>query len=204
MIARLNGRPESSSEGVRKMSRMNELALSSSLFVNGAISNVPTTSVLKQVRPNSAMLTQGNLSRGTSTNEISAGGLNVLSMKQLQLLLQRLQILAWLETHGLSWGDVHFGTGARVSPDAGFARLYREDAEAPQLNPIVGLEGVFHAIEDGVHRLFRFRLANARPLDDLIHKIEFDHWRLRLTILYVLSRLQTYSYHPQGALSNVN
>jgi hypothetical protein len=125
-------------------------------------------------------------------------------MKQLRLLLQRLQILAGLEAYGLSGRDIDFGTGAGVSPDAGLARFYREDAEASQLNPIIGLEGIFHAIEDGVNRLFRFRLANTRPLDDLIHKIEFDHWRLRLTIVYLLSLLQPYSYHPEGALGNVN
>jgi hypothetical protein len=52
--------------------------------------------------------------------------------------------------------------------------------------------------------LFRFGLANTRPLDDLIHKIEFDHWRLRLTIVYLLSLLQPYSYHPYGEIRNVN
>jgi hypothetical protein len=125
-------------------------------------------------------------------------------MKHLRLLLQGLQILAGLKAHGLSWRDIHLGTGAGISADAGLAGLDREDAEASQLNPVVGLEGIFHATEDGVDRLFSFRLANTRPLDDLIDKIEFDHWSLRLTIVYLLSLLQTYSYHPQGALSNVN
>jgi hypothetical protein len=126
-------------------------------------------------------------------------------MKHLQLQLQGLQILAGLEPHGLTWGDVYFGPGTGISPDTGLARFDRKDTEASQLNPVVGLEGIFHAVEDGVDRLFSFRLANTRPLDDLIHKIEFDHcWSLRLTIVFLLSLLQTYSYHPQGALSNVN
>jgi hypothetical protein len=205
-MARLNGRPESRIEGVWKISLKSEVALSSTLFVNGSIKTVPTINVLKHVRPNKTMLIQGKLSR-TDRTEISAGGLNVLSMKQLQLLLQRLQrlqILAWLEAHGLTRGDIYFGTGAGVSPDAGLTWFYREDAEASQLNPIVGLEGIFHAIEDGVDRLFCFSLADTRPLDDLIHEIEFDHWLLRLTNLYRLSLLQTYSYHPYGELSNVN
>jgi len=115
-----------------------------------------------------------------------------------------LQILAGFEPYGFSWRDVYFRTGAWITPDTGFPRLYREDAEASQLNPIVGFEGILHTVEDRIDSLFRFGLANTRPLDDLIHKIEFDHWRLRLTIVYLLSLLQPYSYHPYGELRNVN
>jgi hypothetical protein len=161
-------------------------------------------SVLRHVSPKRRTLSQGNLSGGAASNENSAGGVNVLSMKQLQLLLERLQILAGFEPYGFSWRDVHFRTGARITPDTGFPRLYREDAEASQLNPIVGFECILHAVEDRIDSLFRFGLANTRPLDDLIHKIEFDHWRLRLTIVYLLSLLQPYSYHPSGEIRNVN
>jgi len=204
MIARLKGSPESRNDGERNTSRTNEVTLSSTRFVNGAIKTAPTMSVLKQVRPKRRTFSQGNFSGGAASNENSAGGVNVLSMKQLQLLLQRLQILAGLEPHSFSWRDVDLRAGARIAADAGLARFYREDAEATQLNPIVGFECILHAVEDRIDSLFRFGLANTRPFDDLIHKIEFDHWRLRLTILFLLSLLQPYSYHPYGEIRNVN
>src|SRR6266581_1858520 len=152
MIARLKGSPESSREGVRQISRGNEESPLPSVSVNPAIRKVPTMSVLRQVRMNRAMFSQGNFCSGACSNRISAGGLSVLSMKCLVLLLQRLQVFAWLEAHGFSWRDIHFRAGTRVPSDSRLPRLYREDAKATQLNPIVGLEGVFHAIEDGVHR----------------------------------------------------
>jgi hypothetical protein len=33
--------------------------------------------------------------------------------------------------------------------------------------------------------LFRFRLAHSRPLNDLVHKIEFDHWSLRISLINI-------------------
>src|SRR5262245_12999517 len=94
MIARLNGRPESRNDGERNASRTNEVTLSSARFVNGAIKTAPTMSVLRHVSPKRITFSQGNFSGGAASNENSAGGVNVLSMKQLQLLLKRLQILA--------------------------------------------------------------------------------------------------------------
>jgi hypothetical protein len=90
--------------------------------------------------------------------------------------LERLQVLAWFETYGFSGRDIHFRSGPWVSTDTGLPRLYREHAEATQLNPIIRFERILHAIEDGIHCLFRFRLAHSRPLNDLVHKIEFDHF----------------------------
>src|SRR5678816_3771056 len=111
MMARLNGNPESRNEGVRNMSRTNEVTLSSARLVNGAIKTAPTMRVLRHVRPKRRILSQGNFSGGAASSENTAGGGNVLSMKQLQLL-KRLQIRAGLEAYGVSWRDVHFGTGA--------------------------------------------------------------------------------------------
>src|SRR5947208_2499005 len=103
----------------------------------------------------------------------------------MKLLLQRLQVLAWLEAYGLSWRDVHFGSGSRISSDAGFPRLHGKHSETSQLNPIVGLESILHAVEDCVDRLFGFGLTDSRPLNDLIHKIEFDHWNLRISLVNI-------------------
>ena len=124
-------------------------------------------------------------------------------MKQRKRL-ERLQIFAWLEAHCFSGWDIHFRAGTRIPSDARLARFDREDAKPSQLNPIVGLEGIFHGIKDGVNRLLGFCLANTRPLDDLIDKIEFDHLNLRLISVCLLSLLRTYSYHPKGALGNAN
>jgi len=96
-------------------------------------------------------------------------------MKRLVLVLKRLQVFPWLETYGLSWRDIHFRSGTRVSADTRLPWLYGEDAKATQFNPIVSLESIFHTVEDGVDRLFRLCLADSRPLDDLIDKVEFDH-----------------------------
>jgi hypothetical protein len=101
------------------------------------------------------------------------------------MFLQRLQVFAGLEAYGLSGRDIHFRSGPRVPADTGLPRLHRKHAEAPQLNPIIGLEGVLHAIKNGIDRLLRFGLAHSRPLNDLIHKIEFDHWNLRISFVNI-------------------
>src|SRR5215467_13861325 len=97
--------------------------------------------------------------------------------------LQRLQVLAGFEPHGFSGRDIDFRTGSRVPADSRLSRLYREHAEAPQFNPIVRLERILHLIEDRIHCLFRLSLAHSRSLNDLIHKIEFDHWGLRISFV---------------------
>jgi hypothetical protein len=104
----------------------------------------------------------------------------LLRPRALRVELERLQVLAWLESYGFSRRDIDFRTSPGVSADAGLSRFYGKHAEASQLDPIIGLEGVFHAIEDGIDCLFRFRFADSRSLHDLIHEIEFDHLNLRI------------------------
>jgi hypothetical protein len=111
--------------------------------------------------------------------------------------LKRLQVFARLESHGFSRRDIHFRTRAGIPADTGFSRFYRKHTKAAQLDPIIGLEGVFHAIEDGVDCLLRFGLADSRPLHDLIHEIEFDHLNLRIFFVSI--------FLPSGdALGNAN
>ena len=184
-MARLKGSPLASRSGLRRRSPKNVEKFSPAVLSKPAISTVPTTDVLKQVSTNRARLIQGNFPGGASSNKISAGGLNELFMKHLQLLqrlLKRLQVFAGLETHSLSGRDVDFGTSAGIPTDSRFSRFDREDAKASQLNPIVSLESVLHAIENRVDGLFRFRFADSRSLDDLIYEIEFDHWNLRFRV----------------------
>jgi hypothetical protein len=101
------------------------------------------------------------------------------------LFLKRLQVLARLEAYSFSGRNIHFRTRSWVPANSSLPRLDREDAEAPQLNPIIGFEGVFHAIEDGIYSLFRFRLTYPGPLNDLVHKIEFDHCSLRISFINI-------------------
>ena len=59
MIATLNGSPLARTEGDLKISRKNALK-SMNVLVNEAMRKHPMTIVERQVRPNSAMFTQGN------------------------------------------------------------------------------------------------------------------------------------------------
>src|ERR1051326_1781853 len=202
MIARLKGRPFTISEGDLRISLTKPLT-SVNALAKEAFRKHPVTIVLRHVAPNSATFTQGNFCGRACSNSISAGGLNELSMKLLSLsqfsaapprtqalwrdwwvraLLQRLQVFAWFKAYCFSGRDVYFRTGSRVSTDPCLPRLYGKHSEATQLDPIVGLEGIFHTIEDRIYSLFRFRLAYSRPLHDLIHKIEFNHWNLRIRL----------------------
>src|SRR5437016_712836 len=101
----------------------------------------------------------------------------------LLVMLKRLQVFARFKTDRLSRRDIDFRTGPWISADTRLPWLDGKHAEAPQLNPIISLERILHAIEDGIHCLFRFRLAYSRPLNDLIDKIEFDHWSLRISFI---------------------
>jgi hypothetical protein len=99
--------------------------------------------------------------------------------------LERLQVFAWLEAYGLSGRDVHLRARAWVPADAGLAWLYGKHTESAQLDPIISLQRILHAVEDRIDRLLCFRLADSRPLNDLIHKIEFDHWNLRISFINI-------------------
>src|SRR5436190_24254551 len=112
------------------------------------MSPAPTSIVLTHVTPKSATLTHGNFRRCASSNKISAGGLNELSMELLILLLQetfwaagldRLQVFAGLEPNGLPGRDIHFRAGPGVPANACFSRLDRKYAKTSQVNPIIGL-----------------------------------------------------------------
>ena len=173
-------------------------------FVYIAINAAPVTAVLRQVNAKSATFNQGNFCGRVATKTTSAGESNELSMKRLLVLLQRLQVLAWLESDSFSWRDVHFRTRTRISPDARLSRFHREHTKAAQLDAIVGFEGILHAIEDCIDRLFRFCFAHSRPLDDLIHEIEFNHWNLRFRAKAYNNNMLNILLTSGDALSNGN
>src|SRR5260370_17392568 len=107
---------------------------------------------------------------------MSADGLSELSINPI--LLQRLQVFAWLEAYGLSWRDVYFRACSRIPADASLPWFHGKHPEAAQLHPIFGLERVLLAIEDRIAPLVRFLLAHSRPLPHLIHVTVFPHFTL--------------------------
>jgi hypothetical protein len=207
MMARLNGSPLTSDEGEWTISLTKPLR-SVKEFANEAFRKQPVSIVLIQVAPNRATFTQGNFCGEACSNNISAGGLNELSMNyfpaRLVARLQRLQVLAWLESDRFPRRNIDFGTGARIPSYAGLAWLHGENAKPAQLDPVVGLEGIFHAIEDRIHCLFCFRLAYSCPLLDLIHKIEFNHWNLRFRAKAYNNNMLNILLTSGDALSNGN
>src|SRR6266850_1415495 len=99
MTATLNGRPLSSSEGLRAISRMKEPTLSPSVWVKSAIRRVPMVSVVRHVNANKAMFNQGNLCCGASSNRISAGGVKVIIKKRLKIIYEHSEKLKDFEWH---------------------------------------------------------------------------------------------------------
>jgi hypothetical protein len=135
--------------------------------LKSAIRSVPTMVVVKHVAPNRMTFNHGKGRAVSSTNK-SVDRVKLLSMKGLDERLQRLQVFARLKSYGFSRRDVHLGTRAGVAPDPGLAGLYGKHTKAAQLNPIVRLKSILHAIEDSVDGLLSLRFADARSLDDLI------------------------------------
>src|ERR1700735_3198160 len=67
-------------------------------------------------------------------------------------LLQRLQLLAGLESHGLSRGYGNLRPRPRIPPDARLPRLHVEHPKASQLDAVALLQRALHALKDGLHR----------------------------------------------------
>src|SRR5579883_2657030 len=89
-------------------------------------------------------------------------------------LLQRMQLLAGLEAHGLSWGNRNLRAGARIAPDAGLAKFDVEDAETPQFDAVALFEGFLYLLRYGFHRPFRLPFRYCGPVDDLVDDVQLD------------------------------
>ena len=92
-------------------------------------------------------------------------------------LLQRLQLLARLETNCLARRNRDFGASARIAADPGLARTNVENAEAPKLDPFTPAECALHAFEHGFNGHLRFRFGDARSIDYFVNDIQFDQSR---------------------------
>ena len=62
-----------------------------------------------------------------------------------------MQFFTGFKSDSLAWSDGDFGSGARISADAGFAWFDGEDTEATQLDAVACDEGLLHAVEDCVY-----------------------------------------------------
>src|SRR5438105_4671489 len=102
MIAKLNGKPLTSTEGDLNISRTKPVK-SVKAFVKEAMRKQPMIIVLRHVRPKSATFAQGNFCGEASSKNISADGLRELFMKRILRLplislgrrsLERLQVFA--------------------------------------------------------------------------------------------------------------
>jgi len=81
------------------------------------------------------------------------------------VLVENLEVFAWLEADGFAGGDGDLGASARVAADAGFARLYGEDAEAAELDAVAVAEGFLHGFKDGIDGGLRLGTWKAGALD---------------------------------------
>ncbi len=89
-------------------------------------------------------------------------------------LFNRLQLFARLEAHGFARRNGNFRAGARVAADAGFARLYVEDAESAQLDAVAFGERTLHALEDGFDGNFGLGFGDARLGNHFVDDVQLD------------------------------
>lgn len=82
-----------------------------------------------------------------------------------------LQVFAGLETNGLAGWNGNLFPGSGVAADTGLARLDIEDAESPQLDPIVALKCALHRIEHGVNGSLGLASGDSGPIDDMVDDV---------------------------------
>ena len=86
-----------------------------------------------------------------------------------------MEFFAGFEADGFARGDCDFCTCSRIAADACFTGFYGEDTEAPQLDAVACNEGLFHAVEDSVHRSLCFDAWQAGTLNNPLYKILLNH-----------------------------
>jgi len=88
--------------------------------------------------------------------------------------LKRMQFLARLEAHSLARSDAHFGAGAWIAANPGFAGADAENAKSAQFNALSGGQGLLQALENRIHRSFCLGARQARALDYLMDDVLFN------------------------------
>jgi hypothetical protein len=112
-----------------------------------------------------------------------------------------MKFLARFEADCLPGGYAHFGTGAGIAADTGFACADTENAKSAQFDTLTGGQSLLQALEDRIHRGLCLGARQARALDYMMDDVLLNQWSnltgatgltvLRLTglMLQVLLRL---------------
>jgi hypothetical protein len=90
-----------------------------------------------------------------------------------RLLIQDVKFFAGFEANRFSGSDADLGAGTGIPPDTGFAGTDVEHAETSQFNPLSLRQRLLEALEDRVHRGFRFVALEARALNHLVNDVLF-------------------------------
>ena len=122
--------------------------------------------------------------------------------------MERMQLFARLEANSFARGYAHFGAGARIAADTGFAGANAEDAKSAQFDALAGGQGLLQALEDRIHRSLCLGARETRALDYMMDDVLLNQrgnlagatglnvLRLTLLMLQVLQRLKNNTLYP--------
>jgi hypothetical protein len=82
-----------------------------------------------------------------------------------------MKFLAWLEADSFSRSDAYLGAGARIAANAGFTGADAENAKSAQFDALTGGQGLFEALENGIHRSLRLGSREAGALDYMMDDV---------------------------------
>ncbi len=90
--------------------------------------------------------------------------------------IQRVQLLARLESHSLPRRNAYLGAGPRVAPDPRLPRPNAENAKSAQLNPVACSQGLLQSFKYRVNCCFGLRSRQAGALNNVMDEILLDQW----------------------------
>jgi hypothetical protein len=85
-----------------------------------------------------------------------------------------MQFLARLEAYSFAWGYAHFGSGAWIAADTGFAGANTEYAKSAQFDALACGQGLLQALENRIHRSLSLGARQARALDYMMDDVLFN------------------------------
>src|SRR5215469_3380232 len=106
-------------------------------------------------------------------------------MANASALLDRLELLARLESHRLPGRNRNLRPGPRVTANSGLARPHVEHAKPPQLDAVPLGERTLHAFKYCFHRHFGLGLGDTSPIHYLINNVKLDHVRLATSAVFL-------------------
>jgi len=88
--------------------------------------------------------------------------------------VEKVQFFSWLEADSASGSNRHLGAGAGIASDAGFARLYAEDAKSAQLDAVACGQSILHAEEDRIDSGLCLDPGKAGAFGNFMYHVLFD------------------------------